>query len=311
MALIAFIINILIINYKRMKKTRRGSVSFLKRKENMAKNVHQVANMFGVACFAYVMVFAFSIIGMASAANEILMRATNDMKVYEIDSQGNKHWLNMTAADFLKTGLSFDKVQVVTPAELETHKTADDIVAGVAPGTSMERAAGDSRVYEIDNQGNRHWLNMTAQDFIKSGRSFDLVRTVTQAELETHNTASDVVPVEPMPTLIRATGDSRVYEIDNQGNRHWLNMTAQDFIKSGRSFDQVQTVTPTELETHSSSNDILPDSQQSQSGGSGQSSDHQTQSQGGGSQSPDSGSSGGSGSSGSGSSDTGGSGQSY
>ena len=56
--------------------------------------------------------------------------------------------------------------------------------------------------------------------------------------------------------LVRAEGDYKVYEIDKNGVRHWLNMTADEFRKSGRSFISVFQISENELKLYKEGEEI-------------------------------------------------------
>lgn len=50
-----------------------------------------------------------------------LIRADGDEKVYKVDSQGKKQWLNMTAAEFESAGYRWDAIYVINNAELDWY----------------------------------------------------------------------------------------------------------------------------------------------------------------------------------------------
>jgi len=48
--------------------------------------------------------------------------------------------------------------------------------------SSLIRKAGDYKVYEVDEFGNKKWLDMTASEFEEAGHSWDAVYEVNDAE---------------------------------------------------------------------------------------------------------------------------------
>lgn len=52
--------------------------------------------------------------------------------------------------------------------------------------TNLVKAFGDSKIYEIDQNGARHWLKMSAKKFIQSGRKWEDVFELTQSELNSY-----------------------------------------------------------------------------------------------------------------------------
>jgi len=95
----------------------------------------------------------------------------------------------------------------------------------------LVRAKGDYRVYVIQNDYKRH---------IKSGRIFDFyghlnwenIKEISRTELAQFKESS----------LIRAVGDERVYEVDLNGGKHWLNISGDQFVSSGRDWESVYVV---------------------------------------------------------------------
>ena len=57
-------------------------------------------------------------------------------------------------------------------------------------------------------------------------------------------------------SLVKAEGDYKVYLIDEIGNRHWLNMTAERFLDLGYSFSQVFEISKDELLSYKESYQI-------------------------------------------------------
>ena len=54
------------------------------------------------------------------------------------------------------------------------------------------RAEGDFKVYEINGDGTRHWLDISAEEFNASGRSWDMIYVINKAELNWYQEGASV-----------------------------------------------------------------------------------------------------------------------
>ena len=77
--------------------------------------------------------------------------------------------------------LSWEVVQTVTAEEVRRYRMSPWI-----------RAEGDTRVYEINGDGTRHWLNMTAQHFTDSYRDWNSVFIVNNLESNFYKIGPDI-----------------------------------------------------------------------------------------------------------------------
>ena len=114
------------------------------------------------------------------------------------------------------------------------------------PEGSLIRARGGYRVYIIKN-GYRRWIQ-SAQIFEAYG----------------HLRWGDVIEVRPDELadyqeawLIRADGDRRVYAVNADGTKHWLNMTAEQFTLSGHLWEMVYLVNSFERDFYRTGSDVL------------------------------------------------------
>ena len=57
-----------------------------------------------------------------------LVRAENDCKVYEINGDMSKHWLNMTAEQFTESGKSWDMVYIINDCELNLYTAGSNVL---------------------------------------------------------------------------------------------------------------------------------------------------------------------------------------
>ena len=110
-----------------------------------------------------------------------LLRAIGDYKVYIIKG-GYKRWIQ-TAEIYNHYGhLTWDDIINVNPSMLAKYKEA-----------WLIRADGDKKVYELNADGTKHWLNMTAEQFTLTGRKWDMVYIVNNWERDFYKTGSAVM----------------------------------------------------------------------------------------------------------------------
>ncbi len=109
-----------------------------------------------------------------------LIRAEGDYKVYIIKN-GYKRWIQSAEIFNFYGHLSFAVVQAVSPDTLALYKDA-----------WLVRAADDPKVYEINGDGTRHWLDMTPEKFSATGRLWDMVYIINKSELLWYKEGSSV-----------------------------------------------------------------------------------------------------------------------
>ncbi len=56
----------------------------------------------------------------------------------------------------------------------------------------LVRAFNDEKVYEINGDGTRHWLDMTPEKFSSTGRLWDMVYIINQSELSWYEEGANV-----------------------------------------------------------------------------------------------------------------------
>jgi len=116
----------------------------------------------------------------------------------------------------------------------------------VYPEGSLVRARGDYRVY-IVKDGYRRWIQ-SAEIFNAYGHlRWENVIEISLEELNNYQEA----------WLIRADNDSRVYEVNADGTKHWLNMTAEEFVISGHFWEMVYIVNSFERDFYWTGFDVL------------------------------------------------------
>lgn len=129
---------------------------------------------------------------------------------------------------------------IPTPTPISTKKPA-----GVGDG-DLIRIEGDYKVYIV--MGNyRRWIQSADIFTFYSHLGFSIVKEVTKEELESYMES----------WLIRAEGDKKVYEINGDGTKHWINMSVEQFIISGRLWDMVYIVNSQERNFYKTGSDVL------------------------------------------------------
>jgi len=114
------------------------------------------------------------------------------------------------------------------------------------PDGTLIRAQGDYKVYVVSGQY-RRWLQ--SAEIFKAYPHFgwQAVKEVIMAQRDWYQEA----------WLIRADGDARVFEINGDGTKHWLNMSAEQFGASGRQWDMIYIVNNIERDWYRTGADVL------------------------------------------------------
>jgi len=114
------------------------------------------------------------------------------------------------------------------------------------PDGSLLRAKGSDKVFVIKGIY-RRWLQ-TPQIFAAYPHfSWQSIIEVEPAQLNFYQEA----------WLVRADGDTRVYEINGDGTKHWLNMSAEQLVSSGRQWGMVYIVNKTERDLYKIGAEVL------------------------------------------------------
>jgi hypothetical protein len=110
-----------------------------------------------------------------------LLRAQGDYKIYVIKS-GYKRWIQSPQIFSFYPHFGWQQVIETSRENLEKYKDA-----------SLVREANDTKVYEINGDGTKHWLNITAEQFSVSGRSWEMVYIINQRELNWYKAGVKVI----------------------------------------------------------------------------------------------------------------------
>lgn len=110
-----------------------------------------------------------------------LIRATGDYRVFVIKGK-YKRWIQSPAIFAAYPHFSWQNIIEVTPAERDWYQDA-----------WLIRAEGDYKVYEINGDLTKHWLNMSVQQFTSFGRSWDRVFVVNKTERDLYRAGAEVI----------------------------------------------------------------------------------------------------------------------
>jgi len=122
---------------------------------------------------------------------------------------------------------------------------ADDIIKD----GDLIRARSDHKVYIVKHIGDKKYKRHLTDPFI-----FNLYEHLTVYNIK--NVPSVDLDLYQESRLIKATDDYRVFEVDQDGVKHWLNMTSEEFSDAGYQWDLVFTVNDLELSFYSTGSDI-------------------------------------------------------
>ena len=109
-----------------------------------------------------------------------LIRAENDYKVYVVNGKWRRHIISPKIFSFYPH-LGFNKVKVVSPSILAQYQESNLI-----------RYQFGEKVYSVDESGFKHWLHITAEQFLTSGRSWDSIFIVNLPELNFYKQGAEI-----------------------------------------------------------------------------------------------------------------------
>jgi hypothetical protein len=109
-----------------------------------------------------------------------LVRGEFSSRLYVVKNNYRRHIGDMQIIN-MYPHLSVGEIQILKPRELELYKVS-----------SLVRPAGKERVYQIDAQGQKHWLDLSAQEFEKSGRNWGSVYIISREEAQFYPEAQPI-----------------------------------------------------------------------------------------------------------------------
>jgi len=119
--------------------------------------------------------------------NGDLIRGPDGIKVYSIWGSWKRHIYDPNVFN-MYGHLRWDAIHDVSQAVLDSYQTSD-----------LYRMAGDYKVYKVGDDGVKHWLNMSAADFVACGYSWDQIFTINQKEHDYYTTGSDITSCGTTP----------------------------------------------------------------------------------------------------------------
>lgn len=170
-----------------------------------------------------------------------------DLQTFVSDGDGNSVISDLMTINFIESVVEPEEpVEPETPAEpTEPEEPEIQKPAGVNDG-DLVRAVGDYKVYVINGDYKR-WIQ-SAEIFDFYGHlSFAVVKEITKQELESYSES----------WLVRANGDKKVYEVNSDGTKHWINITAEEFTASGRSWDMIYIINEQERDSYVTGADVV------------------------------------------------------
>lgn len=120
------------------------------------------------------------------------------------------------------------------------------IYLALRPEGALVRAQGDYKVYIVKGRFIRHILNPEVFNIYGHLRWEDII-----------DIPAEELALYAESRLIRADGDEKVYEVDQKGVKHWLNMTAEAFALSGHDWNSVYIVNSRERDYYKLGDEII------------------------------------------------------
>lgn len=219
------------------------------RLDNFKKNISSILIIpssqkkesgFGYNIENYPFSISVKLAGVKTYLNGSLLRASDDEKVYLIES-GKKRWITSSAA-FALNEYRWGDVVLVISKELELYKDGEDIiVSGLKKDGSLVKGAGN-KIYLIES-GKKRWI-ATAEAFISNGYDWNDIITVFDEELDLHPDGENIYVDIKDGSLVKSSG-AKIYLIENS-KKKWIT-TAEIFISNGYDWGNVIVVSEEEL----------------------------------------------------------------
>src|SRR4029077_19638338 len=105
------------------------------------------------------------------------------------------------------------------------------------PNGTLIRAIGGQKVWIIQNGYKRYVVGPQILGFYAHLKTAP-IRDVAQSELDQYQLAA----------WVRYVGDPKVYEVNDDATKHWLNMSAEDFYNTGRRWEGVFIINKAEVD---------------------------------------------------------------
>ncbi len=112
--------------------------------------------------------------------NGSLIRADGDYKVYVVNGGWRRHIVSSKIFSFYPQ-FGFNKVKVVSSSILAQYRE-----------NGLIRYQAGTKVYSVDESGEKHWLNISAGQFSDSGRAWDSIFVINLSELNFYPIGSSI-----------------------------------------------------------------------------------------------------------------------
>jgi hypothetical protein len=113
--------------------------------------------------------------------NGVLIRQKGNHKVYITKGNYKRHILSGEIFNFYGH-LNWGKIIEISAEQKNSY--AD---------SHLVRVFKKSKVYEINGDKTKHWINMTAEQFQKTGRKWEMIYSINQEEMDFYQTGSDIL----------------------------------------------------------------------------------------------------------------------
>lgn len=190
--------------------------------------------------------------GLTAGGFEITIQGSNFTDIKTI-AFGEEEITNFTIANddtitFIAPAHSIGSVNIVIVDVDGQEASLTDAFTyiGGYPEGSLIRVAGGYKVYIIKGSYKR-WIQSAEVFNAYAHLEWEDVIDISSAELDQYEEA----------WLIRADGDPRVYEVNADATKHWLDMTAEEFTISGRFWDMVYIVNKFERDFYTTGVNVM------------------------------------------------------
>jgi len=178
-----------------------------------------------------------------------VLKSLDSAKIYLI-SNGQKRWLTSPEV-FLSYGLASGSQKVVTKEELDKYEQGPDVSKSSLPEGTLIRAKGDYKIYIIKPPYKRHIFNPAIFNMY-SHFNWESIKEVEPGVADSYITSD----------LYRADDDWRIFslqevdEANGKAIKHHLNLTSQQFVDKGYSWNQVFIVNARERDYYETGSDL-------------------------------------------------------
>lgn len=160
-----------------------------------------------------------------------IIRGPDGIKVYIINAKGFKRHIFNPEVFNMYGHLKWSNIKAVDQTTLDSYKTSD-----------LYRADGDQKVYQTANDGIKRWFNMTGEQFIASGYSFNQVFVVNPKERDFYATGAEITTATTAKGLtVMLAGTDAASKVAAMGSQDVVFSTAK--LTAGADAVKVNSIT--------------------------------------------------------------------